>query len=59
MNFYKEFQGKGSFFSKPLENLIHLNHHWPRNLTQIIILPLTCKFLVEKADKMTSFNVQL
>ena len=39
---------KGKFFSKPFGNLIHLTHHWPKNLTKILILHLTGYFLSEK-----------
>ena len=32
---------RGSFFSKTLGNVIYLNHHWPKNLTKVLILYLT------------------
>ena len=31
---------KGSVFSKTLGNKIYLTHHWPKNLTKILILYL-------------------
>ena len=40
---------KVSCFSEPLENLIYLNHHWPKNLTKILIFYLTGYFLMKKS----------
>ena len=54
-----ELSAKGKFFSKTLGTMIDLTHLWPKNLTKIWIPFLTCFLLVEKVDKMASFNLQL
>ena len=41
---------KGGFISKPLENLIYLNHSRPRNLTKIWILYWTGKLFECKKE---------